>query len=91
MAVKSAAVTVAVTATLLASAVSDRDGMKVRVQVPAAGQTVYLGGSDVTVAEGYAVATGTESHELTLARGEALYGIVNATTQAVRVIKTSSL
>lgn len=91
MAVKSAAVTVAVTATLLASAASDRDGMKVRVQVPAAGQTVYLGGSDVTVATGYAVATGAESHELTLARGETLYGIVNATTQAVRVIKTSSL
>jgi len=93
MAVKSVAVTVPATAggILLASSVSDRDGVRVRVQVPSGGQTVYLGGSDVTVANGYAVATGAESHELVLARGEALYGIVAATTQAVRVIKTSSL
>ena len=91
MSVKSTAVTVAVTATVLATADQDRDGMKVKVQVPAAGQTVYLGGADVSVANGFAVATGAESHELTLSRGEILYGIVNATTQAVRVIKTSSL
>ena len=93
MAVKSVAVTVPATAggIVLATAASDRDGVKVKVQVPTGGQTVYLGGSDVTVANGYAVATGAESHEFTLARGEVLHGIVNATTQAVRVIKTSSL
>lgn len=91
MSVKSTAVTVAATATVLATAAADRDGMKVKVQVPTGGQTVFLGGSDVTTVNGYAVATGTEAHELTLGRGEILYGIVAATTQAVRVLKTSSL
>jgi hypothetical protein len=93
MAVKSVAVTVPATAggIVLATAASDRDGMDVVVEVESGGQTVFLGGSDVTAATGMSVATGAKSHVIKLARAESLYGIVSATTQAVRVFKTSSL
>lgn len=90
MAVTGAAVTVAVTATLLSGADGDAiQGQSVMVTVPAAGQTVFLGGSGVTTATGYPVATGTSlPWPVALSVGEALYGIVAGTTQVVNVLRT---
>jgi hypothetical protein len=93
VAVRSASVTVPATpgGILLAAASGDRDGVRVVVEVNTGGQSVFLGGSDVTTANGLQVASGAKSHEIVLARGESLYGIVAGTTQVVRVFKTSAL
>lgn len=90
MAISSASVSVTTTATLLSGADSDNvAGQSVFVTVPAAGQTVFLGGPGVTAANGYPVATGTSfPWQLELGNGEALYGIVAATTQAVSVLRS---
>lgn len=91
MAIKTAVVTVATTATLLTPAPgsSRTAGFSVTVHNPA-GQVVYLGGSDVTTANGFILAVSTTSPIWTLEEDEQLYGIVAATTQAVRVLRTSS-
>lgn len=90
MAITSASVTVTTTATLLSGADTDTvAGQTVFITVPAAGQTVFVGPSGVTTATGYPVATGTSfPWPLELGGGEALFGIVAATTQAVSVLRT---
>lgn len=92
MAVVSAAVTVAATATQLAAPTAPtttfggtRNKIGASVQVPSGGSTVYVGGPDVTTANGYAVAAGT-AVSIDLAPGDVLYGIVASSTQAVRVL-----
>ncbi len=62
--------------------------LRVIVQVPTGGQTVYIGGSDVTTDAGFAVPTNTSSPVLEIV-GAGLYGIVAATSQSVRVLTTS--
>ena len=88
MTVLAASVTVATTATLLSSSTDDSAyGHSLLVKVPAGGQTVFLGGSDVTSAAGYPLAAG-ESCAFDLGSGDVLYGIVAATTQALSVLRT---
>lgn len=53
--------------------------------VPAAGQTVFIGGADVTVANGFPVPTGTFSPALDLI-SESIWAVVAATTQAVNIL-----
>ena len=83
MSVTASRVTVATTATLIATA--DADGQSVRVLVPTGGQTVSVGPSDVATTTGYDVVAGS-SIALELAAGEKLYGIVAGTTQVVHVL-----
>lgn len=94
MTVKSRAVTVAATATVLnGTDVDDRyqsaQGIatSILVQVPTGGVAVYLGGSDVTTSNGVSVGAG-ESFSLDLSINESLYGIVATSTQGVRVLQT---
>jgi hypothetical protein len=49
------------------------------------GQTVYLGGRDVTTANGFPITAGSFSPAIDLV-GEHLYAVVAATTQAVNVL-----
>lgn len=80
----SKAITVGTTATLLADGNEDRP-QEVIVFVAAAGQSVFLGGPDVTTGNGVPIATGTNSPALK--SDGPLYGIVAATTQAVHVLR----
>lgn len=81
----SKAITVGATATLLADGDESEPGQQVIVSVIAAGQTVYLGGADVTNANGLPVATGATSPPI-MCDGP-LYGVVASTIQAVRVLR----
>jgi hypothetical protein len=101
MAVKAVVVTVAATATALNGAQNDWiAGNSCLISVPAAGQTVFVGGSDVTAATGYPWLAGTE-HPVGLddlspgyrgtstpeaTTGEIIYGIVASGSQAVNVL-----
>jgi hypothetical protein len=55
---------------------------------PALGATVYLGGSDVTAANGFPLAAG-EKIALDLEKGDVVYAIVAASTQAISVLKAN--
>lgn len=89
MAVASTAVTVATTATLIASGGSGAGrtaGTTVAVKpaVSGTGDTVFLGGSDVTTANGFPLGGGMS---YALNDDEDLYGIVASGTVAVRVME----
>lgn len=87
MSLETAAVTVATTETALTALEgAGSDAVTVRVSVVAAGQTVYVGPTGVTTATGYPIATGA-ADTFTLGQGDRLFGIVAATTQAVRVLR----
>jgi hypothetical protein len=94
MAIKATVVTVAATATALTYAENDwTPGASYLISVPAAGQTVFVGGPDVTAATGYPYFAGTEHPVALDAPGpvsgparEVLYGIVASATQAVNVL-----
>lgn len=49
--------------------------------------TIYIGGADVTTANGVPVLPGSWSPSLPLPRGEALYGVVASGTHEARVIE----
>lgn len=86
MAVTVAPVTVATTPTAIHTpAGDDASGAEVVVK-NTGGQDVFLGPSTVTTANGFPLAAGATSPTLTLSVGEALYGIVAATTATVRVL-----
>ena len=87
MALQSAAVTVAATATVLSTAAGDREGHRVLILNPSGGVTVYVGGADVSTANGYPVASGG-TLSLALEVGEIVYGIVATGTQAVNVLRS---
>jgi hypothetical protein len=87
MATKTRAVTVSTTATdLLSASDDDRAGRSVAVY-NASDATVYIGGADVTTANGIPIATLTWGPGLDLSPGNALYGIVAASTKSVRVLE----
>ena len=88
MAVKSRAVTVATTATRLDSTdeTDDRSGSSIAVY-NASSVTVYIGGSDVTTANGVPVSASSWSPGIDLGGNEALYGIVASGTAAVNVLE----
>lgn len=93
MALHTGNVTVGTTPTLLSS--SPRRGLDdvhwVEVIVPAAGSTVYVGGSDVTSSNGRPVAPSSSveaSWAATLGPEDHLYGVTASGTQAVRVLRS---
>jgi len=86
MAVQMAAVTVATTATALTA--GESSDLNVLIH-NAGGATVYIGSASVTTAAGMPVAAGEKVAVNGLAAGEALYGIVAASTEAVRVLRTA--
>lgn len=66
-------------------------GNTIIIKVPAGGQIVYVGGSDVTAdttagTGGFPIASG-DSLTITAGPGETLYGRVAATTQNVNVLR----
>jgi len=92
VAVKSAQVAVATTATVLSGvdpgdANASPDGQSVLVSNPVGGVSVYLGGSDVTTANGYLLLAG-EKVPADLGGKEILYGCVASGTQSVYVLRT---
>lgn len=92
MAVASVSVTVATTATLLSGtdpgdSQGAANGQSVTVRVPSGGATVYLGGSNVSTSNGFPLAA-TESFSMDCLPGDALYGVVAASTQAVNVLRS---
>ncbi len=91
MAVLHERVTVGTTATLLAQAGTDRDGINVIIQSAKGGSTeVFIGGAGVTTTSFGKVIDPDENFQIALASGEALYGIVSSGTQIVNVLKTSA-
>ena len=91
MAVLHERVTVGTTATLLAQAGTDRDGINVMIQSAKGGSTeVYVGGTGVTTSSYGHLIDPDEHFDVHLASGEALYGITSAGTQVVNVLKTSA-
>lgn len=82
---KSTKPTVTTTATAIVSAGGNGQSPKsCGISVPTGGQTVYIGGPDVTTANGFPLASPSE-HFFDLVQ-EAVYAVVAATTQAVNVI-----
>lgn len=80
---KSTHVTVTTTATLLA----DQGGAQAKLQAlvqNVGGQTVYVGGSDVTTGNGYELPAGGED-SFELGANDKLYGVVAAGTCVVEV------
>ena len=91
MAVLHERVTVATTATLLAQAGTDRDGINVLIQSAKGGSTeVFIGGAGVTTTSYGHLIDPDEHFDVHLASGEALYGIVTTGTQVVNVLRTSA-
>lgn len=96
MTVRSTAVTVTATATVLFDVTADDTsstsptGAHVIVRNTSGTAKLFLGGPDVTAANGLEVAAGAQSPTLTLSRGDALYGIsddsVSGTTTRVLVL-----
>lgn len=88
MSFQGAVVSVTTTATALNAAESaGSDKVSLTIKVPTGGATVYLGGSDVTTAQGYPLAAGESLPINTLARGEVIYARVAASTQNVHVLR----
>ena len=91
MAVLHARVTIGTTATLIAEASSNRDGMDVMIQSAKGGSTeVFIGGDGVTNSSYGHLIDPDEHFDVHLAAGEKLYGIVTTGTQVVNVLKTSA-
>lgn len=90
MAVTTSAVTVTTGATAILARNNGR--RSAIIHVPTGGSTVYVGGSDVTTSNGLPVEAG---NSLSLSQGDShdqtpryeYYGIVAASTQAVRVLE----
>jgi len=88
MAISAKQVTITTSPTLIHS-VSDGDGDKIHVHTPTGGQDVFLGGSDVTTSTGFLLTAGDRQVEMELDAGDAIYGVVAATTSTVYVLVSS--
>lgn len=82
---RSEAVTVGVTPTLLSSGGTSSIPKSTAIQVPADGVNVFLGGPDVTTANGIALVPGAV-FTIDL-MGDEIHGVVATGTQAVRVMR----
>lgn len=80
---KSSAVTVGTTATLLVAA---DDINRVVYLHNSGGQTVYIGNGDVTTTTGFHLGNG-ENQEIVLPSRQTLYGVVGANTNDIIVLK----
>lgn len=87
MSVSASATTTTSTATLLASGPSDTNSESDVLIYNESDATVYLGGSDVTTAIGFPVASGGTVGVVLRFRDE-LYGIVASGSKSVRVLET---
>lgn len=88
MSLTTAQISVGTTATALSTEESD-DRVGSSIVVTNTGEaTVFLGSDEVTTATGYALAAGA-TMALDLNPGEFLYGIVEADTNTVGVLRTS--
>jgi hypothetical protein len=88
MSVKQSKVTVGITPTLL-NTFADKDnssGHRFAVYVPT-GVTIYLGGSNVTTADGFPM-VGPDRASFDNLSGDALYAVVASSTAAVNVLVT---
>jgi hypothetical protein len=100
MALDTNLVTVGVTATLLSASQADRaPGASLAIKIPTGGQTVYIGGANVTASgakQGWPVGPGeslfldldtSPGNDLSTPMAtEAVYAIVAATTQAINTL-----
>lgn len=86
MTIASAQVTVAATATIVVATVNAPT--LVNVHVPTGGATVFVGPIGVATGTGLLVPAGT-TRDVQLWPGDALYGIVASSTQAVSVLRSS--
>lgn len=86
MALATAQVTVAATATVIVAAVNSPT--VVQVHVPTGGATVFLGEATVATNSGLHAPAGA-TQIVQLWPGDALYGIVASSTQAVSVLRSS--
>jgi len=90
MAVTHNIVSIGTTATVISTAVNDRDGHSVLVQNPSVSTTVYIGGAGVTTtAYGVALAGGGDM-SIDLLQGEILFGVVASSTQNVNVLRAGN-
>lgn len=85
MAVRTTAVSVATTATVLVTGIGNLQDARPWLIHNAGAAVVYIGGSDVTTANGIPVAIGEKVTGFAPAN-ESLYGIVASGTEAVRVL-----
>ena len=88
--VTSQSITVQTTATVLHTSTEyGNEPISVLISVPAGAQTVYIGGENVTTANGMPIEAGTWK-ELDLGAKEVVYAIVSATTQVVSVLRVGA-
>lgn len=80
---KSSAVTVGTTATLVVAA---DDINRVVYIHNSGGQTVFIGNGDVTTTTGFHIGNG-ESQEIVLPSRQSIYGVVGANTNEIIVLK----
>jgi len=78
---------VGTTATVIADLSTTTGGPSVLIHNNS-GATVYLGGSDVSTSNSFALATGT-ALAVTIDGSETIYGITSTTTQTVQVFRTN--
>jgi hypothetical protein len=90
MAVTHNIVSVGTTATVISTAVNDREGHSVLIQNPSASTTVYIGGTGVTTTSyGVALAGGSDI-SIDLQQGEIVYGVVASSTQNLNVLRAGN-
>lgn len=80
---KSSAITVGTTATLIVAAENINRTIYIH---NSGGQTIYIGNSDVTTTTGFHVGNG-ESQEIVLPIRQTLYAVVSSNTNEVIVLK----
>jgi len=91
MAVLHQRVTVGTTATLLAEATSNRDGMDVMIQsAKGSSVEVFVGGAGVTTTDYGHLLDPDENFNLHLYPGEKLYGVTTTGTHTLNILKTSA-
>lgn len=93
MAIVQGRVTVGTSATSIAAPLTQNYGSgahkvatNVSMKVPAVGQSVFVGGSTVTAANGYEIVAGA-SIDINMDGDDELFGIVAATTQVVHILR----
>ena len=85
MSLESSAVTIATTATVIATGKTGASW--VYLHAPTGGNTIYIGPSTVTVANGLELPKGA-LQTVWLAEADTLYGIVASSTESLMVLKS---
>ena len=85
MSLESSAVTIAATATVIATGKTGASW--IYLHAPTGGNTIYIGPSTVTVANGLELPKGA-LQTVWLAEADTLYGIVATSTQSLMVLKS---